>query len=193
MANLKSRTSTVVVALLAASLVPLLGHARPTALAMSNVECTSEEPERAVESAFLPGGGAVETVVTESGLSVNFYLDGERVLTASDRDGRVEVDVTAYGLALDPERAAEFREEVLSHLRVGVADISGCTGRLASKADEDFKCGLIEAGAAVLGGIAGHLVGGPIGGFVGAGAGVGLGKLCGWLVAKVCEENGEGC
>lgn len=49
-----------------------------------------EAPDRAVESVRLPGGGEVETIITGTSMRVNFYLDGERVLTVSEIDGRSE-------------------------------------------------------------------------------------------------------
>lgn len=61
----------------------------------------------------------------------------------------------------------------------------GCSGPLASKADEHAKCGLIAIGAGILGTLAC--------GFVCGGLGSSLGVACKWLVDKVCEENPEGC
>lgn len=161
--------------------------------ALKNAECTLVEPDRTAESVFLPGGGEVETIITGSSMRVNFYLDGERVLTASETDGRVDVDLTEYGLALAPERAAEFSDEVVRHVPALMESPEGCTGPLASKADQTAKCGLIGLGAAALGGLAGTAVGGPLGGFLGGAAGGSLGVLCAWLVDKVCEESSAGC
>lgn len=161
------------------------------AFALKNAECTLEAPDRAVESVRLPGGGEVETIITGTSMRVNFYLDGERVLTVSETDGRVDTELTEYGQALDPGRAAEFRDQVVSHVPVILN--SGCTGQLSGKADQTAKCGLIGLGAAALGGLAGTAVGGPTGGFVGGAAGGSLGVLCSWLVDKVCEANSAGC
>ncbi len=151
-------------------------------------ECTSGE----AESVFLPGGGEVETLKIGFARRMNFYLDGERVLTASEEGGRAEVDVTEYGLALAPERAAELRDEVLSHADIISAALLEDCDVLSSQADENAKCDLISIGAGILGGIAGGALGG-VGSLVGAGAGYSLGALCSWLVAKICEGNPEGC
>ena len=151
-------------------------------------ECTSGE----AESVFLPGGGEVETIKIGSAVRVTFYLDGERVLTVSEKDGRVDTDVTEYGLALEPERATELRDEVVSHVEMILAGPEEC-GALYSRADEDAKCGLLGIGAGTLGALGGAAVGGVIGSLIGGAAGYSLGTLCTWLVAKVCEENSEGC
>ncbi|MDC0666309.1 hypothetical protein [Nannocystis radixulma] len=156
---------------------------------LANAECAAGE----VGSVFLPGGGEVETSITASSMRMNFYLDGERVLTVSENDGRVEADVTGYGLALEPERAAEFRDEVVSHAQAIMNSSRACSDSLRSKVDENLKCNLIGSGAAILGGIAGTTLGGGLGGVLGAGAGASIGHLCNWLVNKVCEENAEGC
>lgn len=151
-------------------------------------ECTSGE----AESVFLPGGGEVETLKVGREMHVNFYLDGERVLTVAEIDGRVDTEVTEYGLALAPQRATAFRNEVVNHADVIIAGTEEC-GALSSQADENAKCDLIGIGAGILGGLAGGAFGGPLGAAVGAGAGYSLGTLCSWLVAKVCEGNSEGC
>lgn len=167
-------------------------QAPQAAEALRDVECTSEE-DRTVEAVILPGGGEVETITTSSSIRMNFYLDGERVLTASETDGRVDVEVTEHGLALDPERAAEFRDEVVSHAIVLMQSPEECFGLLRSKADQNAKCNLIGLGAAALGGIAGATLGGPVGTFIGGAAGGSLGVLCNWLVDKACEQSSTGC
>ena len=43
-----------------------------------------------------------------------FYLDGELVLTVMERDGEATGELTEYGLALSPDRAAEFRSDLES-------------------------------------------------------------------------------
>ncbi|MBZ5714861.1 hypothetical protein [Nannocystis pusilla] len=135
----------------------------------------------------------METIIVGSTVSMNFYLDGERVLTVREADGRGDAELTEYGLALDPARAAEFGDEVVSHARAILESPEGCSGPLRSKADENAKCGLLGLGAGALGATAGFLLGGPPGATVGGLAASSLGVLCGWLVAKVCEENSEGC
>lgn len=136
----------------------------------------------------------METIKLGSSMRVNFYLEGERVLTVSEEDGRV--DVTEYGLVLEPERATEFGDEVISHAEMILAVPEEC-GALYSRADENAKCALIGLGAAALGAIGGGAIGGPVGSGIGAKlgglAGASLGVLCTWLVSKVCEENSEGC
>lgn len=171
---------------LASTLVPDGG-----AFALTNAECTFEAPDRAVESVRLPGGGEVETSITGTSIRMNFYLDGERVLTVWEAEGRVDIDLTEYGQALDPRRAAEFRDQIVNHLPEILK--TSCTDPLSGKADQNAKCGLLGLGAAALGGLAGTAVGGPLGGFVGGTAGGSLGVLCSWLVDKVCEVNSAGC
>ncbi|MFZ6186119.1 hypothetical protein [Nannocystis pusilla] len=135
----------------------------------------------------------METILTGASMRMNFHLDGERVLSVSETDGRIRVELTDYGMAMDPERVAEFRDEVMSHARAILESPGSCSGPWRSKADESAKCGLLGVGAAALGGMAGLALGGPPGATLGGLAGGSLGVLCGWLVAKVCEENSEGC
>lgn len=164
----------------------------PHTIAAPGAECTSGE-DHAVEAVALPSGGRVETITTASSIRMNFSLDGERVLTASETDGRADVEWTEYGLKLSPERAAEFRDELITHARAIMESPERCAGSERSKADQNAKCGLIGLGAAALGGLAGTALGGPVGGFIGGAAGGGLGVLCNWIVDKACENSSEGC
>lgn len=172
-------------ALLEASIFPPLAQARAFDPPVTDVECTSEDPERAVESVLLPGGGEVETIHTPSSMHVNLYLDGELVLSVSEQDGYVDAEPTEYGLALEPKQALQLRDEVVSHFQEIMKSPAGCSGPLASKADETAKCGLIGIGAGILGTMACGVICGAFGGS--------LGVACKWLVEKVCEENPEGC
>lgn len=135
----------------------------------------------------------METIVTGASMRMSFYLDGERVLSVSETDGRIRVERTEYGMAIDPERAAEFHDDVMSHAHAILESPGSCSVPWRSEADESAKCGLLGVGAAALGGMAGMALGGPPGATLGGIAGASLGVLCGWLVAKVCEENSEGC
>lgn len=159
---------------------------------LKDTECASEG--RTVEALRLSGGGEVETVFDGASVRMNFYLDGERVLTVSEMGGRVDTEITEYGSSLSPERAAQFRDEVVSNAQAIMdAPTTGCISPLAGQADESAKCNLIGIGAGVLGAIAGATLGGGVGGVLGGAAASSLGALCNWLVAKVCEENSEGC
>ncbi|MDC0668827.1 hypothetical protein [Nannocystis radixulma] len=154
--------------------------------APSTTECTFEfEEDRWVESVVLPGGGEIETIEAESSMTINFYLDGRKVLSVAERDGDIDSRTTEYGLALAPERAAEFHSELKAAMP-SLMSTDRCPGVSRSKVDEKFKCDLLAVGAGILGALAcGGLCGGGIGGSVKA--------VCNWIVDKACEKNSEGC
>lgn len=159
-------------------------------LAFESSERTIDD-QRLVDSVTLPHGGEVETVVSESSLAVNFYLDGELVFTAMERDGEAAGELTEYGLAVSPERAAEFLSDLEAALPSIMADERSKVASLPSiisvrsKVDAHFKCNLIGIGAAILGTLAcGWICGGLAGSTKAA---------CDYIVDKACEKNSTGC
>ncbi|MCY0994708.1 hypothetical protein OV203_46715 [Nannocystis sp. ILAH1] len=148
-------------------------------------ECVSDE-YRLVDVVPLPGsGGEVETVASEQSLVVNFYLGGALVLTATERDGEAVGELTEYGLALAPERAAAFVADLEAALPSIMAD-ERCSGPVRTKVDEKFKCGLLGVGVGVLASFF-------CPGVCAAAAGAATAHTCNYLVDKACEQDSTGC
>lgn len=127
----------------------------------------------------------METVASESSLVVNFYLDGELVLTVMERDGEAAGELTEHGLALSPERAAELVSDLEAALP-SIMSAERCPDQLRSKTDEKAKCDLIGIGSGILAGLL-------CGGLCGTGVGGVMKVACNWIVDKACEKNSEGC
>lgn len=146
--------------------------------ALESSERIIDDP-RLVDSVILLHGGEVETVVSESSMTVNFYVDGELVFTATERDGETAGELTEHGLAVSPERAAEFLSDLEAALPSIMADER-------SKVDEKFKCGMLGLGVGLLTNV---VCPGPCA----AAAGTASKLLCDYIVDKACEKNSEGC
>jgi len=159
------------------------GPASPSQAFVSG-ECISDG-HHLVDSVVLPGGGKVETVASESSLSVNFYMRDDLVLSAVERDGEAVAELTEVGLALGPERAAEL----IAELEAALPDIMAgdrCTDPLSTKTDEKLKCGLIGVGVGLL---TNFFCPGPCA----AAAGTTTKLVCDYIVDKACEQNSKGC
>lgn len=159
------------------------GPASPSQAFVSG-ECISDG-NHLVDSVVLPGGGKVETVASESSLSVNFYTRDDLVLSAVERDGEAVAELTEVGLALGPERAAEL----IAEIEAALPDIMAgdrCTDPLSTKTDEKLKCGLIGVGVGLL---TNFFCPGPCA----AAAGTTTKLVCDYIVDKACEQNSKGC
>lgn len=153
--------------------------------ALAPAACVSDE-YRLVDLVPLPrSGGEVETVASEESLVVNFYVGGALVLTATERDGEAVGELTAYGRALAPERAAAFVADLEAALPLIMTD-ERCSGSVRTKVDEKFKCGLLGIGVGVLTNFI-------CPGICAAAAGSATKATCDYLVDKACEQNSAGC